>query len=181
LSQYLLSSQGDRMGMGHSIEGRFPFLDYRLVEFCNALEPRLKLRCLREKYLLKQAALPWLPDLIRQRPKRPYRAPIHRSFFNDATPDYVEELLSPASIKAAGLFKPGAVEQLTSKVRAGAPIGETDDMALVGILSTQLVHHLFVNNFRLPEPLSAADRVKVCRLGSSTQQKHSSCNLVNMS
>src|SRR5207249_244183 len=44
LSQYLLSSQGDRMGMAHSVEGRFPFLDHRLVEFCNRLPSRLKLR-----------------------------------------------------------------------------------------------------------------------------------------
>lgn len=53
LSQYLLSSQGDRMGMAHSIEGRFPFLDYRLVEFCNRLPPSLKLRGLTEKYILQ--------------------------------------------------------------------------------------------------------------------------------
>ncbi len=42
LSQYLLSSQGDRMGMAHSIEGRFPFLDCRVVEFCNRLPARLE-------------------------------------------------------------------------------------------------------------------------------------------
>jgi asparagine synthase (glutamine-hydrolysing) len=164
LSQYLLSSQGDRMGMAHSIEGRFPFLDYRLVEFCNALEPRLKMRCLREKFLLKQAAQPWLPDLIRQRPKRPYRAPVHKSFFNDSTQDYVRELLAPKALEGAGFFKPGPVEQLVNKIQGGSAIGETDDMALAGILSTQLVHHQFINNFRRPDPLSAADRVKVCRL-----------------
>lgn len=167
LSQYLLSSQGDRMGMAHSIEGRFPFLDVRMMEFCNALPPRLKMRCLREKWLLKKAAQPWLPDAIRRRPKRPYRAPIHRSFFNDQTPDYVRELLSPGALKASGLFKPGAVEHLVRKVASGSPIGETDDMALVGILSTQLVDHLFVKNYRRPEPLSAKDRVKVCCLNSN--------------
>ena len=63
------------MLMANSVEGRFPFLDVRLVEFCNALDERLKLRGLTEKYLLKRAAQPWLPDIIRQRPKRPYRAP----------------------------------------------------------------------------------------------------------
>lgn len=164
LSQYLLSSQGDRMGMANSIEGRFPFLDVRLVEFCNRLDSRMKLRCLREKWLLKQAALPWLPDAIRKRPKRPYRAPVHKSFFNEATPDYVRDLLGANSIKETGIFKTGPLEQLVSKIDGGAPIGETDDMALVGILSTQLVYHNFVKNFRRAEPLSAADPVKVCRL-----------------
>jgi asparagine synthase (glutamine-hydrolysing) len=181
LSQYLLSSQGDRMGMAHSIEGRFPFLDFRLVEFCNSLDPRLKLRCLREKYLLKHAAQPWLPDLIRRRPKRPYRAPVHRSFFNHATPDYVREFLTPAAIRAAGLFKPGPIEQLVNKIRSGSPVGETDDMALAGILSTQLVHHLFVTNFRRPEPLSARDRVKVCQVQPSTLRKNSVCTSTRMS
>jgi asparagine synthase (glutamine-hydrolysing) len=173
LSQYLLSSQGDRMGMAHSIEGRFPFLDCRLVEFCNALEPRLKLRCLREKYLLKRAAQPWLPDLIRQRPKRPYRAPVHRSFFNSSTPEYVRELLAPAALRASGLFKAGPVEQLVNKIRGGSPIGETDDMALAGILSTQLVHRLFVQNFQPPAILSASDRVKVCNLNQLVPTENS--------
>jgi asparagine synthase (glutamine-hydrolysing) len=170
LSQYLLSSQGDRMGMANSVEGRFPFLDVRLVEFCNGLDPRMKMRCLREKHLLKEAAQPWLPDLIRRRPKRPYRAPVHRSFFNGAKLDYVLELLSPAGLKASGLFKPGPIEALVRKIQSGSPVGETDDMALAGILSTQLVHQLFVKDFHRPPPLSAKDPVKVCRPNTETSE-----------
>jgi asparagine synthase (glutamine-hydrolysing) len=56
------------------------------------------------------------------------------------------------------------VEQLVHKIESGSAIGETDDMALAGILSTQLVHQLFVKNFQRPRPLSAEDRVKLCRL-----------------
>ncbi len=171
LSQYLLSSQGDRMAMTHSVEGRFPFLDYRVVEFCNRLPPRLKLRGLTEKYLLKQLAREWLPDEIWRRPKRPYRAPIHRSFFplsaGEATPpDYVRDLLSPEGVRATGLFKPAAVSQLVGKIERGMRLSETDDMALAGILSSQLVHLQFVSDFKMPPPLSAADDVKVCGKGS---------------
>ena len=107
----------------------------------------MKLRGLQEKHLLKQAALPWLPEAIRRRPKRPYRAPVHRSFFNEKTPDYVRELLQPQNLRASGFFKPAAVEQLVRKIDAGSAIGETDDMALVGILSTLLVHRQFVTHF----------------------------------
>ena len=167
LSQYLLSSQGDRMGMAHSIEGRFPFLDYRLVEFCNRLPARLKLRCLNEKYLLKQVAQPLVPEPIRRRPKRPYRAPIHRSLLNASTTAYVGEILSEASLKACGLFRPLAVEQMLKKVKTGADLGETDEMALAGVISTQLLHHQFVKQFSRPPPLSERDRVKVCRVGHS--------------
>ena len=49
LSGYLLSSQGDRMAMANSIEGRFPFLDHRLVEFAATIPPWYKIRGLNEK------------------------------------------------------------------------------------------------------------------------------------
>jgi asparagine synthase (glutamine-hydrolysing) len=162
MSQYLLSSQGDRMAMAHSVEGRFPFLDHRLVEMATCLPPDLKLRGLNEKYILKRAAAQWLPENIWRRPKQPYRAPIHRSFVNDTPLDYVQELLSPDQLKKSGLFKTGAVEQLVRKIERGMRIGETDDMALVGVLSGQLVHEKFIQNFTMPAPLSETDDVKVC-------------------
>jgi asparagine synthase (glutamine-hydrolysing) len=179
LSQYLLSSQGDRVGMAHSVEGRFPFLDHRVVAFCNHLPPHLKLHGLTEKFLLKQLAREWLPDTIWQRPKQPYRAPIHRSFFpisgegsetdRDKALDYVRELLSPQRVKTAGLFKPAAVSQLVQKIERGMRLSETEDMALVGVLSSQLVYLQFVSDFKRPSPLSAADDVKVCVRYKMTQ------------
>ena len=164
LSQYLLSSQGDRMGMAHSIEGRFPFLDFRLVDFCNRLPATLKLRGLNDKYLLKRLGRHWLPNEIWQRPKRPYRAPIHNSFFNGAGADYVRELLSPDAINRTGFFSQPAVSQLVHKIEGGSPISETDDMAVAGILSTQLLHRSFIESFNLPPPLGERDNLKI-RLG----------------
>jgi asparagine synthase (glutamine-hydrolysing) len=162
LSSYLLSSQGDRVAMAHSVEGRFPFLDYRLVEFCNRLPATCKMRALRDKRLLRKLGRELLPDEIWNRPKKPYRAPIHRSFFNDRTQDYVRELLSEASLGETGFFNPAAVGKLVAKIEHGMPIGETDDMALAGILSTQLLHYLFVKNFSPVAPLSEQDDVKIC-------------------
>lgn len=171
LSQYLLSSQGDRMAMAHSVEGRYPFLDYRVVEFCNRLPARFKLRGLTEKYLLKTVSRQWLPKEVWQRPKRPYRAPIHRSFLNPETAGYYKELLSPREIRDAGFFKPAAVAQLIRKIEARGPVGETDDMALAGIVSTQLVHRQFVSRFRIRPTLTDDDDVKIC-----VQQPASSTN-----
>jgi asparagine synthase (glutamine-hydrolysing) len=162
LAQYLLSSQGDRMAMAHGVEGRYPFLDHRVVSFCNRLPANLKLRGLTEKFLLKRLGRKWLPEEVWQRPKRPYRAPIHRSFFNAAEPEYVRELLSPEALKRTGWFNPAAVGQLVAKARQGGALGETDDMAVAGIISTQLLHRQFIEDFRLPAPLSTDDRVKVC-------------------
>ena len=160
-SQYLLASQGDRVAMAHSVEGRYPFLDFRVVEFCNRLPARLKLRGLTDKFLLRQLASEYLPEKIWRRGKRPYRAPIHRSFFNGATPDYVRELLSESSVTASGIFNPAAVRQLVAKLAQGKVVGETDDMALVGILSTLLVQRRFVSDFSPANALSDRDDVKV--------------------
>jgi asparagine synthase (glutamine-hydrolysing) len=161
LSHYLLSSQGDRPAMAHSVEGRFPFLDYRVVEFCTKLPARLKLNGLTEKYLLRQVAKEWLPAEILARVKRPYRAPIHKSFFNEAKLGYVRQLLQPETIRSAGYFNSAAVAQLVAKIDQNRPLGETDDMALVGIISTQLVHQQFVANFAAPAAIGEADSVKV--------------------
>jgi asparagine synthase (glutamine-hydrolysing) len=161
LSPYLLSSQGDRVAMAHSVEGRYPFLDARMLEFCNRLPSRLKLRVMKDKFLLRTIAKKYLPEEIVTRPKRPYRAPIHRSFFHQATPEYVRHLLSPEQIARAGLFKPAAVAQLVAKLENGRPVGETDDMALAGILSTQLLHQQFIADFQKAAPLSGNDDVKV--------------------
>lgn len=160
LSQYLLSSQGDRMAMAHSVEGRFPFLDHRVVEFCNHLPPSMKLHGLTEKWLLKKLGRKLVPTTIWQRPKQPYRAPIHRSFFHRTPPDYVLELISEQAVQKTALFKPDAVAQLIRKAQKSPRLSEMDDMALVGILSTQLVHHYFVDSFQI-SPLRADTPIKV--------------------
>jgi len=145
LSGYLLSSQGDRMAMANSVEGRFPFLDHRVIEFANALPPRHKLRVLEEKHVLKEAVRGLLPERIRLRPKQPYRAPDSQSFFVGERPlDYVGELLDERRIRDGGLFDPVAVRKLLAKCQAGRAIGFADNMAFVGILSTMLVEELFI-------------------------------------
>lgn len=145
LSGYLLAAQGDRVAMAHSVEGRVPFLDHRVIEFGNRLPPQWKLRGLTEKYLLKQAVQTDVPPDIRLRTKQPYRSPDSASFFHDGRPDdTVAELLSPMSIDAAGLFDADAVQRLLRKCAAGRAIGFPDNMAFVGILSTMHLHRQFV-------------------------------------
>ncbi len=163
LSEYILCSQGDRVAMAHSVESRMPFLDFRVVEFCNSLPSNMKLRGLRDKYLLRRLGRECLPDRLWERPKRPYRAPIQKSFFAPPVPEYVRELLSAGQIEEAGLFRPGAVEQLVKKVTSGAAIGETDEMALAGMLSAQLLYRQFVREFPLAKPIAEhRDDIKIC-------------------
>jgi asparagine synthase (glutamine-hydrolysing) len=144
LPGYILSSQGDRVAMANAVEGRFPFLDHRVVEFAAKLPPRLRLKGLTEKHILRQSLGRYLPPSIAGRPKQPYRAPDSQSFFGPAEPEYVGELLSPAALSRAGHFEPAAVAKLVKKCRAGGAASQRDNMALVGILSVQLLDHLFV-------------------------------------
>jgi asparagine synthase (glutamine-hydrolysing) len=143
---YILSSQGDRMAMAHSVEGRYPFLDYRLVEFAARLPAAAKMKALDQKHLLKKAFRGRIPDSIIQRPKQPYRAPDGKCFFGLATTDYAEELLSPEVVRNSGLFDPSAVTSLVEKFKSGRASSIKDNMALVGILSTQLLVNQFVQS-----------------------------------
>ena len=147
LGSYLLCSQGDRMLMANSVEGRFPFLDHRVIEFANRLPPRLKMRALNEKFLLKRAMAGHLPRQIIERPKQPYRAPDIPAFFSSAPLPYVDEMLSQEKLEHYGYFDSKKVGFLVNKARRGGPISYKDNMALVGVLSTQLCHHHFVEGF----------------------------------
>lgn len=138
LPGYILSSQGDRMAMAHGIEGRFPFLDHRVVEFATRLPPEMKLRGLVEKHILRKAAKHLLPTAIQERSKQPYRAPEARSFVGAGELDYVRDAMSEASIAADGLFNAKAVVKLHEKCRMQPASGFRDNAAFVGILSTQL-------------------------------------------
>jgi asparagine synthase (glutamine-hydrolysing) len=147
LPGYILSSQGDRVAMAHSVEGRFPFLDYRVVEFASRLPASLKMKVLNEKYLLKRCTEKLIPPSVAKRHKQPYRAPEGCSFLQPAAREYMEELLSPQQIRRDGIFDEGAVAMLLKKFRKGAAIGMKDNMGLVGIVSTQLLIHRFINHF----------------------------------
>ena len=139
------------MLMANSVEGRFPFLDHRVIEFANRLSPRLKMKVLNEKYLLKLATSKYLPEQITARHKQPYRAPDSAAFYHaknqQASADYVDELLSPEKIADYGYFDAKKVTMLTKKARRGGVTSIKDNQAFVGLLSTQIWHHHFIENF----------------------------------
>jgi asparagine synthase (glutamine-hydrolysing) len=146
LSGNLLSSQGDRMMMAHSVEGRFPFLDYRVVEFCAKLRPQLKLKVMNEKYLLKKIAKPYLPEEICKRKKQAYRAPDSASFFNGKSSSYVNDILSEKNLTKTGYFDPKIVAKLVKKCKTTDTnlLSAKDNMAIVGVITTLLLDNLFI-------------------------------------
>jgi len=146
LSNYLLSSQGDRVAMAHSVEIRLPFLDYRIIEFMGRISPKWKIRGLKEKYILKEVFRSVLPDVILNRPKHPYRAPVFQSLLN-GNADRLADSLSPGALRKGGLFDTEKVEKLIVKLRRTNHATEVEAMALAGILSSQLLFQRFVDSF----------------------------------
>jgi asparagine synthase (glutamine-hydrolysing) len=146
MSGYLLSSQGDRMSMANSVEGRYPFLDYRLIEFCNSMPSKLKLRGLTEKYLLKKLLKNKIPEDIINRPKQPYRAPVNNVFLRGKTPDYVLEMLSEKQTSKVNVFDYKTVNSVISRIKRSGTSSEVDDMLITSVISTHLLYDQYVEN-----------------------------------
>jgi len=158
LSNYLLSAQGDRMSMAHAVEGRYPFLDFRVIELATKIPPMLRLSGLNEKHILRKMAERYLPKDLAYRAKKPYRAPISRCFFSRNADFYMNELLSESSLRKSGLFNNGKVEKIVEKCRKknGFLESERENMAVVGIISTEILYRLYIesyerNRVKIPE------------------------------
>ena len=147
LPGYILSSQGDRVAMAHGVESRFPFLDPAVVQFASTLPPTQKMKALNEKYLLKQVARDLVPADVWRRAKQPYRSPGASAFVTASRAGYIDDLLASSQLRHDAIFDEAAVQRLVQKCRERSSLSIADDMALVGIISTQLIVHQFINHF----------------------------------
>jgi asparagine synthase (glutamine-hydrolysing) len=135
LSGYLLSSQGDRMLMSNSIEGRFPFLDHRMLELSARLPDALK---------LKVHARRLLPPIVTEREKFPYRAPVAESLVGARAPRWSTELLARGAVDEVGVFDGAKVEKLIARLSSRSTVpSEADNMALAAVATTQLLARAF--------------------------------------
>ena len=144
LSGYLLSSQGDRMAMAHSVEGRYPFLDHRLVEKLFYYRDCYKLNGFSQKYVLGKAFADVIPASILNRPKRPYMAPDLKSFFNNGQlTERARVFLSDSMVKDYGIFSSKLIRRLIHKFENRMPeeIGYRDNMLITFILSSQMAQY----------------------------------------
>jgi asparagine synthase (glutamine-hydrolysing) len=161
LAGLLLASKGDRVAMNSSVETRYPFLDEDVCDFLAPLHPRWKLHGFREKYLLKLLAERWLPRRIAWRRKAMFRAPLD-SFTLENTPAFVDQLLSPESLRKTGYFDVESVQhwrQVSRDMRVGSPQRVSVEMGLVGVVSTQLWHHTFIDHTLADLPSYQVDRI----------------------
>jgi len=132
----LLAPQGDRMLMAGSVEGRFPYLDHRVIEAAARLPTRLKVRGLTGKWILRKAAAGQVPRAVLERGKFPYRAPA-AALLEGA---WAAEALAPEELRRVGLFDPDKAARLVAKVKdVRLPSSEFDAMAVTALASGQLL------------------------------------------
>ena len=75
LPHYILSNLGDRMEMGHSVEGRVPFMDHHVAEYLHNVPVSMKIRGMTEKYILREAVRDVITDTVYNRQKHPFLSP----------------------------------------------------------------------------------------------------------
>ena len=161
LEPYLLSTQGDRVAMAHGVECRYPFLDHRVFGYAARLAPEMKLDLPEEKVALRKLASRVLPAGIAGRGKQPYRAPVVEPFFGPEAPDWVEAALTNESLSSAGIWDPARVAGLLRRCRDGRVTSPREEMASIGVLSTQLWHARFISGTPSRQPQTAAPKVQI--------------------
>jgi asparagine synthase (glutamine-hydrolysing) len=147
LAGHLLQAKGDRVSMHSSVEVRYPFLDEDVFDFTSRLQPRWKLRGLRDKHILRLLAERWLPPSVYRRRKAIFRAPLD-SFHLDPEPTFIRQLLSEESLRKSGYFDAQAVHHWRKSFRkmgAGSLPRLSVEMGLTAVVATQLWHHLFIS------------------------------------
>jgi len=143
----LLAGKGDRVAMNSSVETRYPFLDEDVYDFLARLHPVWKMRGLRDKLILRYVAQRWLPKPIAWRAKAMFRAPTD-SFHTTELPTFVDQLLSPESLRKTDYFDASAVAHWSSafkQMRPGSTQRVMIEMGLVGVVATQLWHHTYID------------------------------------
>src|SRR5262249_35309673 len=99
------------------------------------------------KYLLRLLAERWLPREIAWRPKAMFRAPFD-ILSAEPAPPFVEQLLSPESLRKTDYFDARAVwhwRQALPGLRSGSARRAAVELALGGVVATQLWHHTFLD------------------------------------
>jgi len=108
----------DRAAMAVALETRVPFLDKDVVEFAARIPPHMKIRDGRGKWLVRQVLYRHIPANLVDRPKTGFSIPIDDWLRGPLKP-WVNDLLSPARLRAQGLFNTKRVEAIMAEHMSG--------------------------------------------------------------
>jgi asparagine synthase (glutamine-hydrolysing) len=145
LANYVLTVLGDRMEMGHSVEGRVPYLDHLLVEYVVRLPVGWKIRDdLTEKYILREAARPFITDTVYRKTKHPFMAPPAAARLDSPLYTFVQDLLRSAEFADNPIYDSSAVTRLLDRLPSmGLDERNAIDRELTSMVSFSLLHRMF--------------------------------------
>jgi asparagine synthase (glutamine-hydrolysing) len=131
----------DKTSMAANLEVRVPFLNREMIEMSARMPPRLKLKGLKRKYILKRALEAVLPVDVVWRKKAGFGAPI-RSWLRGPLRPLVNDLLSEETIKRRGMFRPKEVKRVIDANFSGR---EDNNLQVFQLLGLELWHKTFVD------------------------------------
>ncbi len=145
LSQYLLSTQGDRMYMSHSIEARFPYLDLHVASFAFSLRKSDVFFQNQNKYLMRLASRNTIPDSIRLRNKQGYLAPsIHHQMMKSTFgKKLLAKYFSLQYARKTKYFSKNCMKAMLNNMKNDS-FAEIDEACFLIILTTHIFHELFI-------------------------------------
>ncbi|MEA5563550.1 asparagine synthase (glutamine-hydrolyzing) [Planktothrix agardhii] len=144
LPNYILRMLGDGVEMAHSLEGRLPFLDHRVVEFICRIPISLKINGFTEKYILREATRPFITETIYSRQKHPFLVP--PSSFQPQKPlhQFMQDTLRSSAMAAVPFYDHKAVIQLLDQLpKMSESQQATMDVTLMKMLSSCCLQQRF--------------------------------------
>jgi asparagine synthase (glutamine-hydrolysing) len=144
LPQYILTMLGDRMEMGHSVEGRVPFLDHHVVEVIRSQPVNQKIRGMTEKYVLREATRDVITDTIYRRRKHPFLAPPASLNPRGRLNAFVQDTLRGPTLASIPFFDQKKVVALLDRVDTMDDGGRVaNDQTLMFLASACVLHARF--------------------------------------
>jgi asparagine synthase (glutamine-hydrolysing) len=127
--------------MAHAVEIRVPFLDHHLFEFVREIPVSLLTHGMQEKYLLREAARPFLTDTVYHRPKHPFTAPPATLTSNNRLYTLIQESLRSSAMASIPFFDQKTVIVLLDKLPTMTERQRIAlDSTLLILLSTYILH-----------------------------------------
>src|ERR1044072_7283877 len=130
----------DKTSMAANLEVRGPFLNREMIEMAARMPPRLKLRGLKRKYVLKRALESVLAKDVVWREEAGGGAPI-RSWLRGPLQPLIRDLLSEEAVKRRGIFRPREVARVLDANFSGR---EDYNLQVFQLLGLELRHRTFL-------------------------------------
>jgi len=116
-----LMLKSDKISMAASLEGRFPFLDERLVAFGLSLPPEQKMNRTQLKLPLKRLLAKYMPEDFVYRRKQGFEVPVS-AWFKSALDKTLRETIATSEVGKDGILNADYLERMVERLHRGDPI-----------------------------------------------------------